>query len=150
MVEANPTKFYFAKYFFLCFAFIQWIVAASLLLRFDFTVKNFFIALVFFTLGLTLLIVFSIVSEKIKRVAIGKNKIVILEGHRNTRFEWPEVKSIKIIPLVHLYKLRLKGKKNSIYFFPSENIYPAFGILAKDTSKMGDIVEKRKKEHGIK
>jgi hypothetical protein len=150
MVEANPTKFYFAKYFFLVFAFIQWIVAASLLLRFEFSAKNFFISLIFFTLGLTLLIVFSIVSDKIKRVAIGKNKIVILEGHRNTRFEWPEVKSLKIIPLVHLYKLRLKGKKDSIYFFPSENIDPAFGILAKDTSKMGDIVEKRKKDHGIK
>lgn len=150
MVEANPAKFYFAKYFFLGFAFIQWIVAASLLLRFEFSAKNFFISLIFFTLGLTLLIIFSIVSEKIKRVAIGKNKIVILEGHRNTRFEWPEVKSIKIIPLVHLYKLRIKGKKDPIYFFPSENIDPAFGILAKDTSKMGDIVEKRKKEHRIK
>ncbi len=150
MVEANPAKFYFAKYFFLGFAFIQWIVAASLLLRFEFTAKNFFISLIFFALGLTLLIIFSIISDKIRRVAIGKNKIVILEGHRNTRFEWPEVKSIKIIPLVHLYKLRIKGKKGSIYFFPSENIDPAFGILAKDTSKMGDIVEKRKKEHGIK
>ncbi|MEO7988991.1 MAG: hypothetical protein ABI663_05580 [Chryseolinea sp.] len=150
MVEANPAKFYFAKYFFLGFAFIQWIVAASLLLRFEFNAKNFFTALIFFALGLTLLIIFSIISDKIKRVAIGKNKIVILEGHRNTRFEWPEVKSIKIIPLVHLYKLRIKGKKGSIYFFPSENIDPAFGILAKDTSKMGDIVEKRKKEHGIK
>ncbi len=150
MVEANPAKFYFAKYFFLGFAFIQWTVAASLLLRFEFSAKNFFISLIFFVLGLTLLIIFSIVSEKIKRVAIGKNKIVILEGHRNTRFEWPEVKSIKIIPLVHLYKLRIKGKKDPIYFFPSENIDPAFGILATDTSKMGDIVEKRKKEHGIK
>ena len=150
MVEANPAKFYFAKYFLLGFAFIQWIVAASLLLRFEFNAKNFFISLIFFALGLTLLIIFSIISDKIKRVAIGKNKIVILEGHRNTRFEWPEVKSIKIIPLLHLYKLRIKGKKGSIYFFPSENIDPAFGILAKDTSKMGDIVEKRKKAHGIK
>ena len=150
MVEANPAKFYFAKYFFLGFAFLQWLVAASLLIRFEFNAKNFFISLIFFTLGITLLVIFSIVSEKIKRVAIGKNKIVILEGHRNTRFEWPEVKSIKIIPLVHLYKLRIKGKKDAIYFFPSENIDPAFGILAKDTSKMGEIVEKRKKDFGFK
>ncbi len=150
MVEANPAKFYFAKYFFLGFAFIQWIVAASLLLRFEFSAKNFFISLIFFTLGLILLITFSVISNKIRRVAIGKNKIVILEGHRNTRFEWPEVKSLKIIPLLHLYKLRIRGKRDSIYFFPSENIDPAFGILAKDTSKMGDIVEKRKKDFGIK
>jgi hypothetical protein len=150
MVEANPAKFYFAKYFFLGFATIQWIVAASLFFRFEFNAKNFFISLIFFTIGLVLLVIFSMVSSKIRRVAVGKNKIVILEGHRNTRFEWPEVKSIKIIPLFHLYKLRIKGKKDSIYFFPSQNIDPAFGILAKDTSKMGEIVQKRKKELGIK
>jgi hypothetical protein len=49
-----------------------------------------------------------------------------------------------------LYKLKVKGKKGSIYFFPSQNIDPAFGLLSKDTSKMGEIVEKRKKEFGIK
>ena len=150
MVEANPVKFYLAKYFFLAIALVQWTVGGIMLFRHDFNSKNFFVALIFFTMGLLLMFLFSVISDKIRRVAIGKNKIVVLEGHRNVRFEWPEVKSLKIVPFFNLYKLKIKGKKGSIYFFPSRNIDPAFGLLSKDTSRMGEIVEKRKKEFGIK
>ncbi len=109
-----------------------------------------FVALVFFTLGLLLVVVYTFVSDRIRRVAVGKNKLVILEGHRNTRLEWPEVKSLRIVPFFNLYRLKVKGKKNCIYFFPSQNIDPAYGLLAKDTSRMGEIVAKRKKEYNIK
>ena len=91
-----------------------------------------------------------LITDRVRRVAIGKNKIIVTEGDRNIRFEWPEVKSLRIIPYLNLYKLKLKGKRGYIYFFPSQNIDPAFGLMSKDTSKMGDIVEKRKKELGIK
>lgn len=150
MIEASPLKFYLAKFFFLMFALVQWLVAGILLVQFQFSDKNFFIALIFITLGLVFFYVFLVVNDKVKRVAIGKNKIVIIEGDRNLRFSWPEVKSLKIIPFFNLYKLKLKGKKNPIYFFPARNIDPAFGLIAKDTSRMGDIVEKKKKEFGIK
>lgn len=150
MIEANPAKFYLAKFFFLVFAFIQWLAAAILLIRFEFTNKNFFISLIFITLGLVFFYIFLIVNDKVKRVAVGRNKIVIIEGDKNLRFSWPEVKSLKIIPFFNLYKLKLRGKKNPIYFFPAKNIDPAFGLMAKDTSKMGDIVEKKKKELRIK
>ena len=150
MIEASPVKFYLARFFFLGFALIQWLVAAILLFQFDFSNQNFFIALIFLTLGLIFFYVFLVVNDKVKRVAVGKNKIVIIEGDKNSRFSWPEVKSLKIIPFFNLYKLKLRGKKNPIYFFPAKNIDPAFGLMAKDTSKMGSIVEKRKKEFGIK
>lgn len=150
MIEASPVKFYFAKYFFLAFAFVQWVVGGTLLFSYDFGPRNFFASLVFFTLGLIFLFTYSVINDKIRRVAVGKNKIVVFEGHRNVRFNWPEVKSLKIVPYLNLYKLRIKGKKGSIYFFPSQNIDPAFGLLSKDTSKMGEIVEKRKKEFGLK
>ena len=150
MVEASPTKVYFAKYFFLAFCILQWIVAGIILFRFEDTPKNHFAALVLFALGLVFFSLFLFVGEKIKRVAVGKNKLVVIEGTRNVRVEWPEVKSLRIIPFFNMYKMRVKGKKKSIYFFPSKNIDPAFGLLAKDTSKMGEIVEKRKKEYRIK
>jgi hypothetical protein len=150
MIEASPVKFYFAKYFFLAFAFIQWTAGGVLLFGQPFGPKNFFASLIFFTLGLIFLFMFSVISDKIRRVAVGKNKIVVIEGQRNIRFNWPEVKSLQIVPFLNLYKLRIKGKKGSIYFFPSRNIDPAFGLLSKDTSKMGEIVAKRKKELGIK
>jgi hypothetical protein len=150
MVEASPVKFYLAKYFFLALALIQWIVGGIIVINYEFNAKSFFVSLIFFTIGLISLFIFSFITDRIRRVAVGKNKIVILEGHRNVRFEWPEVKSLKIVPYLNLYKLKVKGKKGSIYFFPSQNIDPAFGLLSKDTSKMGEIVEKRKKEFGIK
>ncbi|HEY9007027.1 hypothetical protein [Ohtaekwangia sp.] len=150
MVEASPVKFYIAKYFFLALTLIQWIVGGVIIIDREFNAKSFFVALIFFTIGLICLFIFSFITDKIRRVAIGKNKIVILEGHRNERFEWPEVKSLKIVPYLNLYKLKVKGKKGSIYFFPSQNIDPAFGLMCRDTSKMGEIVEKRKKEFRIK
>ena len=150
MVEASPVKFYFAKYFFLAFSMLQWLLAGVTLLRFSGSNRHQFAALVFFTVGLIFFYVFLVVSDKVKRVAIGKNKIVITEGSQVMRFQWPEVKSLRIIPFFNLYKLRLKGKKDSIFFFPSKTIDPAFGIMTKDTSKMGEIVQKRKKEFKIK
>lgn len=149
MIEASPVKFYFAKYFFLAFAFIQLLVSAAILIRFEFAARIFLIALIFFTMGMSFLFIFFVVNDKVRRVAVGKNKIVIIEGDRNIRFAWPEVKSLKIIPVFNLYKLKIKGKRSSIYFFPSRNIDPAFGLLTKDISKMGNIVEKRKRELGI-
>ena len=150
MVEANPVKFYFAKYFFLAFSFLQWLAAGTIFFRHPFSAKTFFFALIFITVGLLTFFAFLILTDKMRRVAVGKNKIVVIEGDRNVRFAWPEVKSLTIVPFFNLYRLKLKGKKGCIYFFPSHNIDPAFGLLSKDTSKMGDIVQKRKKELGLK
>lgn len=149
MVEANPAKVYLAKYFFLGFAFVQWLVAAALLIRFGFNNKNIFGALIFITLGLLCFTLYLTVSRRIKRVAVGKNKIVVIEGDRNIRFDWPEVKSLRIVPFFNMYRLKVKGKR-AIYFFPSRNIDPAFGLIAKDTSRMGEIVKKRKKDLKLK
>lgn len=150
MIEASPFKFYFAKYFFLAFGLLQWMVALLIFIRLDSSSKGLFGSLFFFTLGLILICLFILVSDKVKRVAIGKNKIVIMEGQHNYRFEWPEVKSLKLIPVFNLYRLRLKGKKGNIYFFPSKAIDPAFGLMTRDTSKMGALVKNRKKRYKIK
>src|SRR5436190_7349215 len=110
MVEASPVKFYFAKYFLLAIALMQWLIGAVLLYLDEFTFFNFAIDSIFLIIGLLLAVLFVKVSEKIKRVAIGKNKFVILEGHYNIRFEWPEVKSIRIVPFLNLCKVRFRGK----------------------------------------
>lgn len=147
--QASPVKFYFAKYFFLGFGLLQWTVAAVLFLRFEDTPKNVSASFIFLCLGSILLVIFFYLNSSMKRVAIGKNRIVVIEGRKNLRVEWPEVKSIKLVPVFHLYKLKLKTRRNPIYFFPSKNIEPAYDLLAMDTSKMGEIVSKRKKEFGI-
>lgn len=150
MVEASPVKYYFAKYFLLGLSLLQWLAASTIFFRHPFSAKTFFIALIFITIGLICFVLFLFTADRMRRVAVGKNKLVVMERDRIVRFSWPEVKSLKIVPFFNVYRLKLKGKKNSIYFFPSQNIDPAFGLLSKDTSKMGDIVQKRKKSHGIK
>ncbi|HEY0652912.1 MAG TPA: hypothetical protein VGD65_07280 [Chryseosolibacter sp.] len=139
-----------AKFFFLAMAVIQWLVATVILIRFQFDSKNFFVATLFIVLGAIFFSIFLILQAKIKRVAVGKNKIVVIEGDRNLRFEWPEVKSLSLVPVFNVYKLKLKGKREPIYFFPSKNVIAAFGLIEKDTSRMGEIVEKRKREFNIK
>lgn len=149
MTEANPFKFYLAKYFFLAFAMVQILVGGVILIRFEVTTRNLLVALAFFVLGLILIFIYFLVNDRIRRVAIGKNKIVVIEGNRNIRFSWPEVKSLKIIPFFNLYRLRIKGKHNTIYFFPSGSVDLTPGLPARDSSKIGGIVGKRKKEPGF-
>jgi hypothetical protein len=151
MIEANPVKYYCAKYFFLVFALILWLAGGLIISNHTVDNKTFLSFMLLFTIGLIFLYLFSVVSDKIRRVAVGKNKIVVLEGDRNSRFEWPEVKSIKFIPFFNLYQLRIRGKKKSIYFFPSDALDPTFvgNVKGKDTSRLGAVIKKRKKKFGI-
>lgn len=135
MAEASPVKFYLAKFTFLVMAVVQWLVAAAVLLKLGFSDKNLLISLFFFGLGVLFLYLFLVVNEKVKRVAIGKNKIVIMEGDRNSRFSWPEVKSLRVIPFLNLYRVKLRGMKNPIYFFSAKDIDPEFGRMARGKTR---------------
>jgi hypothetical protein len=147
--EASPVKFYFAKYFFLGFGLLQWTVSAVLYFTFPDTPKNASASFIFLCIGSIFMVFFFYLLACMRRVAVGKNKIVVLEGGKNVRVEWSEVKSIQLVPIFHLYKMKLKTRKSPIYFFPSKNVEPAYDLLVQDTTKMGEIVSKRKKEFGI-
>ena len=147
--QASPVKFYFAKFFFLGFALLLWTVAFALAVRFESTPKNTAAIFIFISLGCIFFVIFFFLMEVMRRVAVGKDKVVVIELGQNLIIEWPDVKSIKIIPVFNVYKMRLKSRKKPIYFLPSKNIEPAYDLLAEDTSKMGDIVNKHKKKLGI-
>jgi hypothetical protein len=117
MTEANPIKFYMAKYFLLVFALMLWITGAVLLYLDEFTLPNLALDGLFILIGIVLVVVFVKFSSKLKRVVVGPNKFVILEGHSNLRFEWPEVKSFRILPFLNVCHVKLRGKRGSIYFF---------------------------------
>lgn len=147
--QANPIKFYLAKYFFLSFGLLQLTAAAVLAYQFGNTPKNASVSFLLICMGSVLIVTFFFLNGSIKRVAVGKNRIVVIEGGKNLRVEWPQVRSIKLVPIFNIYKLQLKNRRTPIYFFPSKNIEPAYDLLVADTSKMGEIVSKRKKELGI-
>lgn len=131
MVEANPVKFYIAKYIFLVVALLLWTVAAFLLLFGEITLPYIILDVMFFLLGLVLIYFFSVVSGKIKRVVIGEKKFVVLEQPLNQRFEWPEVRSFRVLPFLNLCKVKVKGRKGSFYFFFAGDVIHTIKSLAE-------------------
>lgn len=143
MREASPVKFYFAKYFFLAFGLLQWLCALLLLLESDLD-KSKAAALLFFTLGSLMITFFIVVAPRFKRVAIGKNRIAVISGGQTTVYEWPEVKWIRAVPFVNMYRLKLRGKKKRVYFLPSQSQEPVFGISAAQPTDI-EAMRKRSK-----
>jgi hypothetical protein len=127
MREASLTKFYFAKYFFLAFGLLQWI-CGFLILRESTADKSKAAALLFFSLGMVMLALHILIAPRLKRVAVGKNRIAVIAHGQTTHYEWPEVKWIRPVPMVNVYKLKLRGKKERIYFLPEQREDPVYGL----------------------
>src|SRR5688572_586008 len=101
MIEANPIKFYVARYFFLVISVLQWLVAGMIYVSYPATLKNQYAALFFFTMGALLFVLFLIIKEKVRRVAVGKKKLVVIEASKKQKFTWDEVRSLKIVPYIN-------------------------------------------------
>jgi hypothetical protein len=119
MKEVSKAKFYVVKYFFLAFALLQASVATVLLFQFHDTPRNRAIIVTIFLFSVILFSIQVIVNDKIKRVAISKKKVIILNGAKRKSYSWSEVKEIKFFALLNLYSLKIKGKTGRIYFLPN-------------------------------
>ncbi|MBK7650166.1 MAG: hypothetical protein IPJ20_04610 [Flammeovirgaceae bacterium] len=139
MEEANPVKFYLARYFFLALSALQGLASVLMLIQFEDTLKNRFAALVLLTFTLIFFSLHMLVARRIKRVAISKKKIDVINPAKVKSYDWSEVKSIKLIPFFNLYSLKLKGKRNKIYFIPNTNTETLFGLF----SKPSDLIPKK-------
>ncbi len=143
MKEASPVKYYFAKYFFLAFGLLQWSCGMVLFLRGE-AEKNRKTALIFFIIGLTFMALYFAIATRLKRVSIGKKRIAVIDHDKTELYEWPEVKSIKAVPYFNLYKLKLRGKKDRIYFLPDQNAEPLFGFFSNEP-ELAQVLKKRGK-----
>jgi hypothetical protein len=139
MEEANPVKYYLARYFFLALSALQGLASVLMLIQFEDTLKNRFAALVLFTLAMIFFSLHLLVSHRIKRVAISKKKIEVINPTKVKSYDWSQVKSIKLIPFFNLYSLKLKGKRNKIYFIPTTNTEALFGLF----STPSDLIPKK-------
>jgi len=129
MKEASLVKYYFTKYFFLAFGLLQISIGGILYLRQGETLKGQFAATVFFTLGLVFVSLFLTVCSRIKRVAIGKKKITVIHPYKSQRYEWDEIKFLRLMPVFNLYCMKIRGKKEKIYFLPSEECDAIYGLF---------------------
>ena len=142
MKEANLFKYYFVRYFFLALATMQVIAATILLMRFQDSPKNRFAIFVFFTLAMILISIHFLVFTKVKRVAIGKKKIAVITPFKSKQYDWDEVKELKLLPFFNMYSLKLKGKKNRIYFLPTRSSEVLFGLFAGDPDLLKERLSK--------
>lgn len=142
MKEASPVKFYFAKYFFLALGLLQWV--CGILLFLNNVEKSQRAALLFFLLGLMFIALYFTIAGKLRRVAIGKNRIAIVGPDKTDHYEWPEVKWIKVVPYFNIYKLKLRGKKERIYFLPDHNVEPLYGLFPHK-AELAEVVKKKSK-----
>lgn len=143
MREASRAKFYFAKYFFLAFGLLQWLCGALLFLS-GVSENDLRGPLIFFSIGLIFISLHFLLAAKLKRVAIGKKRIVVMNHNKPEHYEWPQVKYIKVVPYFNLYKLKLRGRKGRIYFLPDQTFEPLFGLFPNEP-ELADALRKKGK-----
>ncbi|KXK30679.1 MAG: hypothetical protein UZ12_BCD005000505 [Bacteroidetes bacterium OLB12] len=79
MEEANPVKFYLARYFFLALSALQGLASVLMLLQFGDSPKARFVAFAIFTIALIFFSLHLLLSKRIRRVAISKKKIELIK-----------------------------------------------------------------------
>jgi hypothetical protein len=141
MEEPNRFKFYLAKYFFLALSVLQGLAALLLLLQFEDTPKNRSAVFVFAAFSMICLSLHFLFSNKIKRVAINKKKVMVLYPHKTKSYHWDEVKEMKFLPFLNMYSLKLKGK-DRIYFLSNHNSEALFGLFTAKTDFLPKKVSK--------
>jgi hypothetical protein len=129
MKEASLGKYYFAKYFFLAFGLLQWTISVSFLISHGDTGKGQWSAIVFFTIGLILMSIQIVYATRIKRVAIGKKKIVVFANGCTRRYDLDDIKSVRFIPAFNIYTMKIRGRKRMIYFLPTEESEVIYGLF---------------------
>lgn len=129
MKEASIAKYFFAKYFLLAFGLLQWLISAIFLLQQGDTNKGQYGAFAFFTLGLILVSLYSMYATRIRRVAISKKKVMVTFGEKVKSYDWDEIKSVKFLPLFNMYSMKIKGKKQLVYFLPTEESEVIYGLF---------------------
>ncbi|MBK5278678.1 MAG: hypothetical protein JJE09_07425 [Bacteroidia bacterium] len=130
MKEASRVKYYFAKYFFLALGLLQWFIGSIIFMRSGHLPKSQFAVLIFFTLGLVFVSLFLIIASKIKRVAVSKKKVAVINSHKTQEYEWPEIKSISFLPFFNMYRMKIRGRKGKIYFLPTQESEVIYGIFS--------------------
>jgi ABC-type Fe3+-siderophore transport system permease subunit len=138
MEEANPVKFYLARYFFLALSALQGLASALILLQFGDSPKNRFVAFALFTFALIFFSLHLLIANKIKRVALSRKKIAVINPAKVKSYDWSDVKSVKLIPFLNMYSLKLKGKRK-IYFLSSTNTEAVFGLFSSES----ELIPKR-------
>src|SRR5688572_12994772 len=140
--EANPLQFYVKKYSLLA---ISIALGAGCFPLYE-KAGDIFAAIALALTGVLVFLVFILFKDRLKRIAISRTKILIIEANRETEYEWTDVEYIRLSRFMSLYKIKFKCFSSSFYFLPYGTILSFGGILTEDLSEMGVIIRKMKNE----
>jgi hypothetical protein len=130
MREASLMKFFLVKYFFLLLGLLQLLIVGILLTREAVHIKSQFAILMLAALGLIFVTIYLTITSKVKRVAIGKKKIAIISSQKVKRYNIDDVKYIRTIPAFNIAYLKLKGRKQRVYFIPHGDTRALYGLIS--------------------
>jgi hypothetical protein len=133
MREASVVKYYFTKYFFLAFGLLQVGIGALLFVRQGESLKGQFASYLFFTLGLIFISLYMTLASRLKRVAVSKKKVVVIGRYKNQRYDWDDIKSLRMMPVFNLYTMKIKGRKEKIFFLPTEQPETIYGFFSSES-----------------
>jgi len=150
LYESNRTYFHIFKYLF--FYIFLTLLAIALLGYFwpnlvsinnsDISVTG---TVVLLFLSIISLIAFLAIKDRFAHIKVNKKMIYVTSSKINKKFDWEEVKSIKLVPFIFppLYKVSLK---NDYFIFNTDNkyLFISFGVI-KDLSEMGKFITKKAK-----
>lgn len=133
MKEASRTKFYVAKYFLLAVGFVQALAALLVYLNQTGSAKTNVAIFILMALALISVSLYALAATKLKRVAISKKKLAVIDRQQVKRYPWDAVKTMKYLPFLNLYCVKLKGRKSKVYFLPVTNSESLFGLFNSGT-----------------
>jgi hypothetical protein len=128
MAEATRAKFFLVKYFFLGNALLLLTASTLFFLQNSESPKGKAVSFILSAAGLVFISLHFMIASDIKKVAISKKKISIVDKGKVKSYHWEEVKSIKFIPFINMYRAYLK-KKRMVYFLPPNNSEALFGMF---------------------
>jgi hypothetical protein len=101
-------------------------------------------------IGLVFILLFFAVKDKFAIVELGNQNVKIINGGEEKSVGWFDIDSLKQIQFVSppLYSLKIKDS-DEIIWFNTEARFISISGFTIDTSDMGELIKKKKRELGI-
>jgi hypothetical protein len=156
-MESNKTYHYLFKYSFVGIsvvlilgAVVSWVSPESITVNGEPGKRDLLMTTIFALLAILALLLFLLVRKKFAIVELGNQTIKIKTNGQDKPISWLEVEEIKLIQFVYppLYKIKVKNDESTIWFNTEPEFISISGFV-RDTSEMGRLINKKKRELGI-
>lgn len=106
--------------------------------------------LIFGLLSLLMILVFIAIKKKFAIVELGNQTVKIKHGGQERLVNWQDIEHVQQIKFVMppLYKLKTKDR-NQVVWFNTEPEFVSVNGFTTDTSEMGELIKKKKRELGV-